>query len=171
MSEQTHDIGPWYKQTWLWFVLTPLIAVVIYGTTFLYLAITTMDGVVKDDYYKVARGTTVDNSKAETAQSLGIKGVVLIDALTGDIRLDLTSNNDLGQSLIVDLVHPTHQKYDQSITTRSVGSEGVYVGSLQSQLSGKRYLIISDPQSTWSIRREILPPYDQNTFNVDSKPL
>jgi len=171
MTEQTHDIGPWYKQTWLWFVLTPLIAVVIYGTTFLYLAITTMDGVVKDDYYKVARGTTVDNSKSVNAISLGIKGNILIDAVTGDVRLDLSSYNDLGNSLTVDLVHPTHQKYDQSITVRSTGSEGVYAGSLQSQLTGKRYLIISDTDSTWSIRREILPPYDQNTFTVDPNAL
>lgn len=166
MTEQTHDIGPWYKQKWLWFVLAPLIAVVIYGTTFLYLAITTMDGVVKDDYYKEARGTNVDTSRSDEADRLGIHGEVLLDTLTGDIRLDLKSNVFLGDQLSVDLVHPTHQKYDQSLTVRSLGDTGVYVGNLQGTLTGKRYLIITNKEGNWRLRREILPPYDQNTFKV-----
>ncbi len=167
MEKQTQDIGPWYKQTWLWFVLTPLIAVVIYASIFMYIAITTSDGVVRDDYYKIARGMNVDTSRVEAAAKLGINGDILIDTLTGDIRLNLSAYTPLPSELILDLIHPTHQKYDQSITLRAVSqNSGVYLGALQSHLEGKRYLMLSDSSHSWHIRREINPPFEQNSFSL-----
>lgn len=167
MDNQTHDIGPWYKQPWLWLVLAPLIAVVIYASTFMYLAVSTSDGIVRDDYYKVARGTNVDTTRTQRAAELGIRGDILIDSLTGDIRLTLKAKEVLSDRLLLDLVHPSHQKYDQSITLRSVNADsGIYLGSLISELQGKRYLLLSDTDETWRIRREIDAPYDQSSFDL-----
>ena len=166
MTEQTKDIGPWYKQSWLWFVLTPLIAVVIIASILIFFAITTADGIVKDDYYKVARGTEIDSTKTQEAQRLGLKGEFMVDSLTGDVRLTLNSKDPLAETLTVDLVHPAHQKYDQTLTLRSVNGTGIYLGSLTKQLDGKRYLIVSTPDGRWNLRTEILPPYDQNSFKL-----
>jgi hypothetical protein len=47
-----------------------------------------------------------------------------------------------------------------------LGGTGIYVGNLQGTLTGKRYLIITNEEGNWRLRREILPPYDQNTFKV-----
>lgn len=169
MEQQTEDIGPWYHQKWLWFVLAPLIAVVIYASIFMYIAISTSDGIVKDDYYRVARGTNVDTRRVEEAAKRGMHGDLLIDALTGDIRVQLKSDVALPQQLTLDLVHPSHQKYDQTITLRSVNGSDIFVGSLQSNLSGKRYLTLSDQTGEWVLKREILPPYDQRSFELLSK--
>lgn len=169
MEEQTHDIGPWYHQKWLWFVLAPLIAVVIYASIFMYIAITTSDGIVKDDYYKIARGTSVDTSRVEAAAKRGLQGELLVDALTGDLRVQLKSNGTLPSELILDLVHPSHQKYDQTITLRSVNGEGVYLGSLQAVLEGKRYLMLSDASGEWLIKTDLLPPYDQQSFKLGAE--
>ena len=169
MEEQTHDIGPWYHQKWLWFVLAPLIAVVIYASIFMYIAITTSDGIVKDDYYKVARGTSVDNSRVMAAAQRGIEGELLVDALTGDLRIQLKSNTALPEQLTLDLVHPSHQKYDQTITLRSVNGQGVYLGSLQAHIDGKRYLMLSDDSAEWLIKADLLPPYDQRTFKLGAQ--
>ncbi len=169
MEEQTHDIGPWYHQKWLWFVLAPLIAVVIYASIFMYIAITTSDGIVKDDYYKIARGTSVDTSRVEAAAKRGLQGELLVDALTGDLRVQLRSNGALPSELILDLVHPSHQKYDQTITLRSVNGEGVYLGSLQAVLEGKRYLMLSDASEEWLIKADLLPPYDQQSFKLGAE--
>src|SRR5210317_2625682 len=169
MEEQTHDIGQWYHQKWLWFVLAPLIAVVIYASIFMYIAITTSDGIVKDDYYKIARGTNVDLSRVSAASDRGIKGELLVDSLTGDLRLALSSNVAMPNELTLDLVHPSHQKYDQTITLRSVNGQGVYLGSLQANLEGKRYLMLSDKSGEWLIKADLLPPYDQRSFALGAQ--
>lgn len=166
MEHQTQDIGPWYKQKWLLFVLAPLAAVFIYATFFIYIAVVTSDGIVKDDYYKVARGTSVDTRRDEAAISRAIKGELLVDSLTGDLRLTLNSNSELPQMLTLDLVHPSHQKYDQQITLRSVNGKGVYLGSLAGKIEGKRYLLLSAKDADWALKRELLPPYDQRIFSL-----
>lgn len=169
METQTHDIGPWYKQTWLWFVLAPLIAVVIYGTSFLILSIVTADGIVRDDHYKNARGIEVDGTKRQTAIDQNINGELLVDAMTGDIRIELSSTAALPNSLSMDLVHPTHQNYDQKITLRRVSPEaGIYLGTLAQHIDGKRYLLLSDEANSWLIREELNPPYDQSRFKLDA---
>ena len=166
MEHQTKDIGPWYHQKWLWFVLAPLIAVVIYASIFMYIAITTSDGIVKDDYYKVARGTNVDTSRGAEAAKRGMRGELLVDVLTGDLRLQLSSNQPLPPELTLDLIHPSHQKYDQQITLKSVNGSDIYLGSLQANLEGKRYLMLSDESGSWVIKRDLLPPYDQRSFEL-----
>lgn len=169
MEHQTQDIGPWYKQKWLLIVLAPLVAVFIYATFFIYIAVVTSDGIVKDDYYKVARGTTVDTRRDEAALQREVGGELLVDSLTGDLRLTLSSNSPLPEQLILDLVHPSHQKYDQQITLRSVNGAGVYLGSLAGKIEGKRYLMLGAPNVDWVLKHELLPPYDQRIFSLGSQ--
>jgi len=166
MQQQTEDIGPWYHQKWLWFVLSPLIAVVIYASIFMYIAVSTSDGIVKDDYYRVARGTNVDTSRTVEAARLGIQGQLLVDALTGDLRLTLETESPMPRQLLLDLIHPSHQKYDQKITLRAINDANIYLGSLQGNLTGKRYLMLSDPNGSWLVKAELQPPYDQRSFDL-----
>ncbi|MFC6673592.1 FixH family protein [Marinobacterium aestuariivivens] len=160
MKQDSPAIAPWYKQPWLWFILAPVIASMIYGTTFLYLSIVSADGVVKDDYYKVARGLEIDNSRSERARALDLAGSLLIDEVTGDIGLTLngTLSDDLAE-LEMDIIHPTHKKYDQKVRLRRLDGSNRYSGNLQSQLgSAKRYLVIQPLDQEWTLRAEVLPP-------------
>jgi len=159
--------GPWYKQPWLWFILAPLIAVVIYGTFFLYLSIVTHDGIVKDDMYKVARGHFVDTSRSQAAREMGISGVLTLDNLTGDLMLHYSEGNaERPDYLNLSIIHPTHQQYDQNITLKHVPGSDAFTGSLKGALKGKRYLILEDATKAWSLRAELLPPYDQNSIEL-----
>lgn len=164
MSEERQS--PWYKQTWLWFVLAPLIAVLVYTPFFIYLAVTTSDGIVKEDYYKVARGLNIDHSREQVAQRLGIQGRLLLDGETGDVQLRLDSDEALPDELQLSLIHPTHQKYDQVLRMRTVDHQGLYSGNLQTQLQGKRYVIIEPLDQQWQLRLETTPPYQQNEYRV-----
>ncbi|MGB2131339.1 MAG: FixH family protein, partial [Marinobacterium sp.] len=87
----THDQAPapWFKQPWLWFILAPLFAVFIYASIFIYAAITTSDGIVKEDHYKVARGMNIDTSRLDNAQARQITADLRMDMLTGDVNLRL----------------------------------------------------------------------------------
>ncbi|WP_420554174.1 FixH family protein [Neptuniibacter marinus] len=167
-SEDNTPIAPWYRQPWLWFILAPIIAVVIYGTSFLYLSIITHDGIVKDDMYKVARGHFVDKSHSEAAKALGVSGTLELDNATGDLMIHFRSNQtEKPKHLTLSIVHPTHQQYDQNIMLKQVPSTNSYTGSLQTSLKGKRYLILEDDSASWNLRAEIHPPYDQNSIELE----
>lgn len=162
MNTHANTPAPWFKQPWLWFILAPLIAVFIYASIFIYVAITTSDGVVKEDYYKIARGMNIDTSKADMAQQLELMGALRLDTLTGDINLSLSGAIETYPTeLHLNIIHPTHQKYDQILTLRSVDGKGLYVGSLEGMISGRRFLSLSPTDESWQLRQEILPPYNE----------
>ena len=168
MNTHTTPIAPWYRQPWLWFILAPLIAVFIYASIFMYIAVTTSDGIVKEDYYKVARGMNIDTSKSDAARGLGLEGVLKFDTLTGDINLRLSGIlTEFPQRLNLNIIHPTHQKFDQILTLKSVDGRGIYSGSLNAGLIGKRYLSLSPTDESWQLRQEITPPYtEQLSFTL-----
>ena len=111
-------VSPWYKQPWLWFLLVPLIATVLYSIVFISASILTRDGLVKDDYYKQAKEIHRDNSKDQIASEMGLSASLHLDTVTGDINLEITSNTDnpLPSELILDVIHPTQEKLDTAIT-------------------------------------------------------
>lgn len=162
-----HAIAPWYKQPWLWFILAPLFAVAIYGSFFLYMAITTSDGIVKEDYYKVARGHFVDSTKENEAIKLGISGVLQLDNLTGDLMFIMNSSvQNKPEGLTLYIVSPTHEKYDQSIQLKQVPHSDAYTGSLKAGLKGKRYILLESTDGSWRLRTETYPPYDQKAIEL-----
>lgn len=170
MTDDTQAaVKPWYKQPWLWFILTPLIAVFIYGFTFLYLSIVTMDGVVKDDYYRKVRSYEVSSEKNVYAAQHQITAELHMDDVTGDVMLKLSGQLEQPPTfLTLDIVHPTHQQYDQTVTLKALGSQMIYSGSLSSKMLGKRYLYLAPEDNLWSLRAEVMPPYEQRTFMLQA---
>lgn len=170
MSNSNEAIAPWYKQPWLWFILSPLIAVFIYGTSYLTLSIVTHDGVVKEDHYKVARGYYKDSTRFKQAKELGVSAELTVDNLTGDLVLKLQGKLDQSDdTLELELIHPTHQKYDTTITLQSIAGTQVYRGNLPSPIKGKRYAMLGAGENGWQIQAEITPPYDQTRFTLDAE--
>ncbi|MBV0931973.1 FixH family protein [Marinobacterium weihaiense] len=162
MNTHVTPPAPWFKQPWLWFILAPLIAVFIYASIFMYIAVTTSDGVVKEDYYKIARGMNIDTSRADRARELDLNADLRLDTLTGDINLRLSGVLDtFPEQLHLNIIHPTHQKYDQLLTLRSVDGKGLYAGSLEGAMSSKRYLSLSPLDESWQLRQEIVPPFNE----------
>ncbi len=164
---QPDPIAPWYKQPWLWFILAPLIATLMYSTVYISAAIFTRDTLVRDNYYKHAKAVNQDNSQIREAADLGIMAALKIDGLTGDVSIELTSNDGYVKpdSLSLELVHATLADRDVSINLRRV-RDGFYLGSIDSKPLGKQYVILQSEDASWQIRQTIFPPYDQNQFNL-----
>lgn len=171
MNTHEQAPAPWFKQPWLWFVLAPLFAVLIYASIFVYMAVTTSDGVVKEDYYKVARGMNIDTSRADQARELQVKADLKLDMVTGDANLRLNSLlNSYPDQLRLSIIHPTHQKYDQILTLRSVDGKGLYATSLQGTITSKRYLSLTPMDDSWQVRLEINPPFeDQLSYTLSAQ--
>lgn len=164
---QPNPIAPWYKQPWLWFILAPLIATLMYSTVFISASIFTRDTLVKDDYYKYAREVNQDNTLIQAAADLGISVVLKIDTLTGDVSIQLDSIDKAvqPQQLKLELVHATLADRDIQVNLRQV-RDGLYLGSLPAKPLGKQYVIVQPDDLSWQLRQTIFPPYEDNQFDL-----
>jgi len=136
------DTGPWYKETWAWFVLTPLIVVVIASMNFVFLAFSHQDDVVMDDYYKEGRTINQHFTLDETARALELDGQLDIDLLVGDVVLDLSSLAALPEQLTLELSHPVESTLDLTLLLNEV-APGRYIGELEKRLENRWYVRLS----------------------------
>ncbi|MDO6563494.1 FixH family protein [Amphritea sp. 1_MG-2023] len=159
------DIGPWYKQPWLWFILAPLIATVLYSTVYITASVVTNDGVVLEEYTKQAKTFHEDKRLQEAAETLGLHGTLRFDTLTGDVNLELISSQGaaLAPQLTLLIGHPTKASLDISITLNKIQA-GHYGGELSNVLKGNKTLIISPTDKQWALTSKVQPPYDQQSF-------
>ena len=169
-TEQQYANDPWFKQPWLLLAMVPLVATVIAGTTFLVVSIISSDGIVKDEYYRMARGYYNDPKMQQQAFDKGIAASLALDNLTGDISVQLTGDlTPLPAALTLDFVSPTHQKYDLSINLRQVAEQAFYLGSLSAPIEGKRYMLLKPKDQSWRLSQDIIPPYDQRKFTLKAE--
>ncbi|WP_417224410.1 FixH family protein [Amphritea sp.] len=168
MTDQ--DIGPWYKQPWLWFILAPLIATVLYSTVYITASVVTNDGVVLEEYTKQAKSFHEDNRLEEVADSLGLAGTLRFDTMTGDINLELNSatGETLPTQLKLIIGHPTKASLDISVELNEL-KPGYYGGELENVLKGNKKLIISPLDKQWQLINEATPPYDQQSFTFGNQ--
>ncbi|NQZ31913.1 MAG: FixH family protein [Oceanospirillaceae bacterium] len=163
-TEQEYAADPWYKQPWLLLAMIPLVATVIAGTTFLVVSIVSSDGIVKDEYYRMARGYYSDPKKQQQAWDKAISAELKMDIITGDLTVKLSGDFTLlPKRLNADFVSPTHQKYDSQILLKQVAGQPFYIGSLNAPIIGKRYLMLSPADNNWRITASITPPYENFT--------
>jgi len=170
MSNSLEASRPWYRQPWLWFILTPLIAVFIVGTSFAYLSVVTFDGMVKGDYAKTAKSFNIDASRLTQAKTLRLQGDLILDAVTGDIRLSMAAKDAFAnQQLVLEVIHPTVVELDQDLIL-ALRPDGNYYGTLNKNIDGKRYLHLSDQENTWRMMTEVNTPWPATVTFVPNQP-
>lgn len=170
MSNSIEASRPWYHQPWLWFILTPLIAVFIVGTSFAYLSVVTFDGMVKGDYAKTAKSFNIDASRLSQAKALSLQGDLVLDAVTGDLRLSMSAKDTFAsQQLVLEVIHPTVVELDQDLVL-ALRPDGNYYGTLSKNIDGKRYLHLSDQENTWRMMTEVHTPWSATVTFVPNQP-
>ncbi|PCJ50557.1 MAG: hypothetical protein COA74_01910 [Gammaproteobacteria bacterium] len=156
--------GPWYKQEWAWFVLTPLIVVVFMGIGLLVVAINTQDSIVIDDYYKEGLAINQTKDAEQQAFALNVSTNLWLDDLTGEVRAQL-SGNTAPDSLSLKFYHPTLKTKDFRLFL-NIGPNGFYYGQLKTPLKGRWYLVIepvtdlSETAEPWRLKTELHLPLD-----------
>jgi uncharacterized protein len=119
----------WYRHRWPWILMAGPAFVVCGGSYAMWLAKSTDDGLVADDYYK--RGIAINRTlqRFERAAELKLGAVVTVRE-DGDVRLTLTGADDrVPTSLRLRLVHPTRAGLDESAELVRL-TDGVYAGHL-----------------------------------------
>lgn len=138
--------SPWYRQRWPWLLMAGPAIVVVAGFVTLWLAISTDDGVISDDYYK--RGLLINREllRSQRAEAMGLSAELHV-APSGAVQLGLAAGVDapLPGTVTLKLVHPTQSGQDRSIVlTRGPGN--LYVGDFGAAPAGRWLVSVETPQ-------------------------
>ena len=170
---------PWYKEFWAWFILTPLIVVVIVSSIFVTLAVRYGDDRVLDNYYKEGRMINMRLDEDLLAQELQLSAHLFFDQELSELVVRLYPETmDMPESLSIYLGHPVEADFDQNLRLRRVAVNQFHTELPPKIFKDRWYLRIkplevesevSDKQS-WRLRSEInfTNPYQSEFIvNVD----
>lgn len=142
---------PWYKEPWPWILMAGPGVVIGAGVITAWLAISSNDGLVADDYYKQGLSINQQMKRDKAAESSGVRAEIVRKGL--DIRMQLRqsdNNSTLPPILNLKIMHPTRAGLDQSLTLITEG-KGEYSGKLASELTGRWHVTLEEPAGNWRL--------------------
>jgi len=142
-STVSPPVAPWYRHAWPWILMAGPAFVVVGGAYATWLAASTSDGLVADDYYK--RGMAINRMLARNEYSAraGMTADVRIDA-SGAVRVVLARTDNVAETagdLRLRIVHPTRAGQDRE-TSLVRDASGAFVGHVDPAGEGRRYVIV-----------------------------
>ncbi len=143
----------WYKNPFVWLVIIfPLIAV-IGGITTIWIAVSTDDGLVVDDYYKRGMEINRDIERDKATSNYGIKVSFDINQASQLLIIKLQGNEKflLPENLKVSFINATRKGYDKTLVLAQ-NTSGDYVSPVPLLVTGKWYVLIE--ANDW--RKEII---------------
>jgi hypothetical protein len=160
MDEMTaRAAGPWYREPWPWLLMLGPALVIVAGSYTLWLAVSTADGLVADDYYKQGLAINRRLARDEMAARLGLAAALHADGAA--VTISLTSGAGPGfmwpATLNLTLVHPTRAGLDQSIVLAR-GAGGDYEGNFAAPAAGRWNVTIE--QRDWRLAGHWDAPFD-----------
>lgn len=160
---------PWYRHPWPWLLMTGPAIVIVAGLYTAYLAMSTSDGLVADDYYKQGLAVNKTIAASELAQKHGL--AVALGMTPDRFVLKLTARDKdfvPPKSLVVTLSHPTRAGMDQTGTFERVGDD--YVGKLRLPTSGHWIVLIEDEAKSWRLMGHVILPASGDTIIGGTEP-
>ncbi len=159
MNEQTSK--PWYREFWVWLVLSPLILTVVVSFVMVSTAVRHADDTVSDTYYKDSRMYHFTADQDKRAVALGLASMVQFDRADNTLILELNGDLEYPQRLLLTLSHPVEADLDRHILLEQL-SAGRYAGTVPGELQHRWYLRLMpelNPQqhqkAEWRLKGEI----------------
>lgn len=143
------DPRPWYRHRWPWILIAGPALVVVAGIVTAWIAVSTSDGLVADDYYKQGLEVNRKLARSDAAAAMQIEARLRLVAGRIDIGLASRSGASLPARLKVTLVHPTRAGEDQELVLS--GDRGAYSGPLAPLGPGRWRVAIEDEAGTWRL--------------------
>jgi len=161
MSRATNSSGkdtqPWYREPWPWLLMIGPFVVIVAGLTTAWLAVSTSDGLVSDDYYKKGLKADQTIARSERARTLGLTASVRVTAETLSLQLSAAARDfNLPERLVVMVSHPTRAGLDQTQVLERSGAG--YAASFRLPASGHWLVSIEDEARTWRLLGNVVLP-------------
>lgn len=166
MKMMQTDTLPWYREPWPWLLMAGPAAVVVAGFATLWIAVSSSDGLVADDYYKQGLAINQTLQREANAAQLGFRAGAQFadDGRRISVRLDAAPGTKLPATLRMQIVHPTRAGRDGLVMLRET-APGSYSGVGPALTEGRWMLILQDQQSTWRLDGAMVVPY-QGTVDL-----
>jgi hypothetical protein len=146
-----HAIRPWYREPWPWILISGPATVVVAGAMTSWIAFTTADGLVADDYYK--RGLAI-NAVLKREQAAARRGIdARVERADGQVRVRLRGAEP--PVLFLNLVHATRAGFDVRLRLERA-PDGNYESALPPLAAGHWRAVIDDPRGEWRVVQEKL---------------
>lgn len=156
-----HSQNPWYREPWPWLLMSGPFIVIVAALFTAWLAVTSSDGLVADDYYKkgLAAGETL--AKSQQAEKLGITAGIMLTRESMQIRLNAIQTFEPPPALRVTLSHPTRAGMDQHLLLKRSGD--LYRGEMLLPASGHWLVLVEDEAKLWRIMGSVMLPAAQES--------
>ena len=157
MNPAGKDTQPWYREPWPWLLMLGPFVVVVAGIVTAWLAVSSSDGLVTDDYYKKGLKADQTIARSERARTLGLAASVRVTADTLSLQLSAAAKDFTPpERLVVMVSHPTRAGLDQTqVLTRNGAG---YAASFRLPASGHWLVSIEDEAKTWRLLGNVVLP-------------
>lgn len=159
--------GPWYKEGWMWLVVSIPAAAVILGLSMVYFAVMNPHSMVSDDYYKEGLAINRKLQLDRQARVWGLKGEVQLEGKTLFLHFDKPLPV-MHQALTLKAIHPTIAEKDQTLVLTS-NDQQRFVGLFANPLEKAHYkLHIISNQHQWRLKASMNTRQAQGKYAVDA---
>jgi hypothetical protein len=146
----THSPVPWYRQLWPWLLMLMPATALVGGVITFWLAATTNNSLVVDDYYREGRAINMQLARDRAAQSLGLAATLSRTPGGAELRLTGAAGAALPPFVTVHVLHATRSELDRTLTLAAAGG-GLYRSLQELPLDGRWNVMIEDPDRTWRL--------------------
>lgn len=139
---------PWYREPWPWILMAAPASAVAGGAVTLWLAVSTSDGLVADDYYK--RGLAINQVLHREQAAERLQVALRMEPESAVLTARLEGRAPRPEALFVQLAHATRAGNDVRLRLAHAGG-GVYRSALPARAPGHWRVIVEDPRGEWRV--------------------
>ena len=152
---------PWYQEPFVWLVIFFPASAVFGGITTIYLAISSDDGLVVDDYYKKGLEINRTLTRDKMAIAHGLEAILDFNVEHHLIHLYLNAHADykLPEQILGNFSHHTRSGFDKEIILKHVG-DNIYQGFLPELILGDFSLELAADE--WRLLKPVHVPFIHN---------
>lgn len=159
---------PWYREPWPWLLMSGPAIVIVAGLFTAWLAVTTNDGLVTEDYYKKGLAVHQTVARSDQATHWGVVAGIRVSDDRINVRIEANAADFvMPPTLAITISHPTRAGLDQSrILIRGkdrVGADS-YSGTVRLPVAGHWLLTIEDEKKTWRLLGNVILPANGETL-------
>ncbi len=157
----------WYREPWPWILMAGPFVVIVAALVTAWIAATTSDPLVTDDYYKKGLAVNQTLAQSKLAAEMGIEARLRLMADRVEVGIssaaDDSSPMPAPSSLRLTLSHPTRAGLDQVVELKSIGGQQ-YAGDLRLPASGHWIVMVEDNAQTWRLLGNVVLPAQGETL-------
>ena len=143
---------PWHRQPWPWLLMLMPALALVGGLATFWLAVTTSDPLVVDDYYREGKAINRQLARDDRATQLGLNAALERSA-DGSALLSLSAlaGAALPPELTLRVVHATRAELDQVHRLSAIGEGRYRAADGPLPRTGRWNLMIEDPARSWRL--------------------